>query len=134
MYRLTFQWWATGYPPPYPDRWRTAPGRPQVLCFHALVPVPDAIVARPYRSPGGGGEWELEHWGCVSGARRGSVGDICGNLIYNFYGGPEPPIEMLVHASRFFPDLSFRLSWWEDDTRDNNTVLVQDGSIISIVW
>lgn len=58
----------------------------QLLCFHALVPVPLNILDQDYRV---GYDWEMEQWGCQWGAtgttiKHCPIVSSMGKVIYKF--------------------------------------------------
>lgn len=96
-----------------PARYRNDPLRPvQALSFHALVPVPQDLLARVYTwrsGPGihdSGRDWEVQHWGCPRGAIESRILTNKGHTICCVLGIEAPPVEFLAAVSARFPKLT----------------------------
>src|SRR5687768_2276810 len=99
--------------------------------LHALVPVPDRLLARTYcgaeeeeagvrpdqpdRSfdpDHNGRAWEVAKWGCRCGATVVNVTrEGPGQVAYDFDTPWDPPLRWVEQASLLFPSLAFRLEF-----------------------
>lgn len=102
-----------------PPSWREKHEPPEeALCFHALVPVPAAIVAGPYTVNGfrgGGYEWENAHWGCKWGSSESKlVGHTPGRATFTFRTPWGPGLAFHDTVAKEWPTLHFYLSYGEE--------------------
>ena len=94
--------------------WDSAEARqaPEVLNFHSLVPVPVELWALADNAARC--DWLKRHWGCVSGAFRATVEDICDDSsLFQFLTAWSPPVPFLESVSRSWPSLVFVLDYEE---------------------
>lgn len=105
------------------------PGEVSDLSFHALCPVPDLIrrlgfddgVAKKTAEalgieyPGYGGyKWQCNNWG-TKWEPDVSYADVHTNYIqYEFHTAWSPPIALIEHLTKEWPDLSFEISYREE--------------------
>ena len=83
-----------------------------VLNFHSLVPIPDAVLAAGYEDAGD--DWEVAHWGCKWGACQAELADEGdGQLRYTFATAWSPPIEFLKQVALRRPALLLVLEYEE---------------------
>lgn len=89
--------------------------KPEIVpfTFNALYPVPPEILAQGYNDAGY--RWQVEHWGTKWDV-NGNV-DIYsqedGSTLVEFDTAWSPPRPWVRHASKLFPELIFRLSYFE---------------------
>ncbi len=108
---------------------------PSVLSFHRLYPVPDSVIAIGYDPPGGGYDWQKEHWGvkwCASFATLEVTfyADDAYILTYTFDTPWEPPILWLKKVSLDYPLLTFALSFRDPNSNWVDEYIFQDGKQI----
>ena len=89
---------------------------PSVLSFHRLMPFPPEVVARGYDAPGGGYDWEREHWGVKWGACQAQKKKFTTDtgetgLYYTFDTAWLPPIDFFQTVSKQSPELTFCLEF-----------------------
>lgn len=99
------------------------------LSFHALHPVPAALLARTFgaedESKAGtatlvdghesGHAWQYHNWGTKWGATDVSLdASDPGRLVYDFQTAWSPPRDWLLHVSDLFPSLVF-VDMWRDE-------------------
>ena len=119
----------------------------EILCFHKLFPVPDALLRRTYGGAaedekdlppldgcGNGCDWEIQHWGCKWGVdnRRyemTTAPDDDTELGYRFLTAWSPPIGLLEHVSPRYPRLRFDLCYKEIGCGFKGRFIVQDGKV-----
>ena len=95
--------------------WEQPEGKPDVLDFHSLVPVPEQVLQAGYESAGY--NWEKENWGCKWGAEGPTIVDEWeGHLEYEFYTAWSPPIEFLQKVAVQWPALVLILAYEEPGT------------------
>jgi hypothetical protein len=103
---------AEGFPLQYRDDPLSRPNH-LAISFHALVPVPQDLVARRYtrRSrtgvPDSGRDWELRNWGCPRGAIESAADRYNGGLLYIMLVLEAPPTPFVEAVSALFPKLQF---------------------------
>jgi len=115
------------------------------LSFHALDPVPEALLKLNYNE--GGYDWELKHWGVKWGTDEVEVQIVNPNEIQYLFTTPNGvPVRFIRKVSTDFPDLRFQLIWimpgvdsygggvwksgkileeWERETTDDQTQRVE---------
>lgn len=108
---------------------------PSVLSFYRLYPMPQEVVARGYDPPGGGYDWQKEHWGVKWGAadaKRENFQDRDGTdwLIYTFDTAWQPPLLWLGKVSADYPRLCFALSFRDPNTDWVDEYVFQNGKQI----
>lgn len=92
--------------------WSKPEGKPDVLNFHSLVPVPEEVLKAGYESAGY--NWEKENWGCKWGAENPTILDEWeGHVEYEFSTAWSPPIEFLTAVAKQYPKLQFILQYEE---------------------
>jgi hypothetical protein len=92
--------------------WEQPEGKPDVLDFHSLVPVPEQVLQAGYESAGY--NWEKENWGCKWGAEGPTIVDEWeGHLEYEFDTAWSPPIEFLKKVAVQWLALVFVLEYEE---------------------
>lgn len=92
------------------------PNPPVPLSFHALVPIPNEVLARTYGddSPGSGYHMERKLWGVKWGACNSRLLERKeGIATYTFETAWCPADVFLMTVSEQFPELTFALSWGE---------------------
>ncbi len=86
--------------------------KPNVLNFHSLVPIPQAVLGAGYEQAGY--DWERVNWGCKWGACNAElVEEWEGHLAYTFDTAWSPPIEFLKQVALRSPALVFILDYEE---------------------
>ena len=87
-------------------------GPEEELCFHAIVPIPDGILAGRYDPDGYNMENAL--WGTKWGSAHSEITvREEGRVIYLFETAWAPPLKFLETASESYPSLTFTLVWEE---------------------
>lgn len=128
---------ARGFPQRYPkeeekeEKWNIPRPTPKEidLCFHALVPIPDVILAGEYDPTGY--EKEVELWGVKWGASDAKL-VAQGALAHGIYHGYAvtysfstpwgPPEEFLQRLSQLWSDTIFYLSWGSEGETRGRTI------------
>ncbi len=86
--------------------------KPDPLNFHSLFPVPEELVKAGYNEAAY--HWERDHWGCKWGAREIQILDEwSGGILYQFDTAWVPPLELIEHVSKDWPQLTFDLEYEE---------------------
>jgi hypothetical protein len=83
----------------------------EAFCFHALVPVPDQILAKGFDRFGH--DWEVKHWGCKWGALDIRVRPCPmprgGKVVYKFRTPNSSPSALLDVVAKDHPTLKLVL-------------------------
>jgi len=96
-----------------PSPW-SKPGEDEaeVLNFHGLLPIPEAVLAAGYGEAGM--NWERQNWGCKWGAQDTTILDEWENRVeYEFLTAWAPPIEFFQTVAVQWPNLTFILEYEE---------------------
>ncbi len=119
------------------------------LSFHALVPVPDDVMAFPYddgsaikvgeklgmKREYGGYSWEVNNWGCKWGGCDTNLDEEdfsdknYSSVQYSFQTAWAPPTAWLEKVSELFPSLDFFLSFEEPGMAFQGELAYLDGSV-----
>lgn len=103
---------------------------PSVLSFHRLYPIPDPVLAIGYNPPGGGYDWQKEHWGVKWGAADATREQCERQLRYVFDTAWVPPIPWIEKVSCDYPLLCFELSFRDPISNWVDEYVFQDGKQI----
>ncbi len=106
---------------------------PSVLSFHRLYPMPKATVERGYDVPGGGYDWQTEHWGVkwgeVNARMEDAVKETPDSLAYVFETAWKAPLPWLRKVSADYPALTFFLKFTEPVSHLPEDVVYQAGQL-----
>lgn len=97
--------------------------------FHAVVPIPDDILAAGYSQSGY--NWQIGHWGT-----KWDVGEFnlvepsSMELIYHFDTAWSPPVEWVKKASAQMPQYIFSLAFHEESDAFAGKLKFQNGELI----
>ncbi len=107
---------------------------PSVLSFHRLYPLPRTVVERGYDAPGGGYDWQIQHWGVKWGASNARVEDAMketpDSLAYVFETAWKPPLPWLQKVSMDYPTLIFSLNFTEPISHLPEEIVCQAGDVL----
>ena len=93
--------------------WGKDEDEPNVLNFHNLFPFPADVLKAGYKEAGF--DWECENWGSKWGSFDCILVDDFENyLTYEFHTAWCPPIKFLNHVAKEHPELTFFLTYEED--------------------
>lgn len=81
----------------------------ELLCFNALIPVPNKVLMKGFDPQGY--NWEMEHWGCKWGACDIKRRVLKTKVVYDFSTPNDPPLVLLDTVSSKYVELLFEMSW-----------------------
>lgn len=84
----------------------------------------------------GGYEWCIAHWGTKWNARRTAAGKVTvrptgASAVVHFDRAWNPPLPVVLSASRRFPDLVFDLRWYERGMGARGRYRCRNGAVLS---
>ena len=121
-------------------------GAEELLCFHALVPVPESVLKLPYDSGQAvelaktlglsdntsGHTWEYNNWGTKWGATEVHIDRIAKDSVrYDFDTAWGPALEFFEKVAVDWPELRFDLTYEEPGMAFGGGVIYEDGCIVS---
>lgn len=109
---------------------------PSLLSFHRLHPIPKTVVERGYDAPGGGYDWQMEHWGVkwgeVNARKADAMKETPDSLAYVFETAWKPPLPWLRKVSADYPALTFSLKFTEPISHLPEEVVYRAGDVLEV--
>lgn len=101
---------------------------PEVFCFNALYPVPEEVIQKGFNDAGY--DWCVSNWGTKWDADITLQEETEEKLVFMFDTAWAPPIGFIGKVSIDFPELTFRLDYFEPGVGFEGYMVIKNGECI----